>query len=76
MKYADVRDSQLAQGMNCEPARKEATAATATVAGYATARPAAAGVVSEPGKKMPQKTNAENRRGILIHGHVLISLVW
>ena len=37
MKYADVRDSQLAQGMNCEPARKEAT-----VAGYATA-----GVVSE-----------------------------
>ena len=44
MKYADVRDSQLAQGMNCEPARKEAT-----VAGYATARPAAAaaGVVSE-----------------------------
>ena len=45
MKYADVRDSQLAQGMNCEPARKEATAATATVAGYATARPA--GVVSE-----------------------------
>ena len=33
-------------------------------------------VRAEPGKKMPQKTNAENRGGILIHGHVLISLVW